>query len=175
MTSSKRITLMCGLPGCGKSTWLRKKQHPSPPVPELAGFIVLCPDDFRLVLTGKEFYRPAEDMVWSHVKTTARVLVRNHSIWIDSTNLTIGNRAQWVQIANDLSCDIECVAFNIPLEECLKRNMNRSRIVPEDVLKRMSESLVLPTWEEGFTRITRVDVDGRVEVYNQKEYVGDRN
>lgn len=137
------ITLMCGLPACGKSSYLMGFNE----------IVILCPDDFRLVLTGKDFYAPAEDSVWSHVKVAARVLAKHYPVFIDATCLTIGSRAQWVRIAKDIDVPINCIIIDTPLEVCLSRNANRERQVPEDIIRRMQENYVAPTYEEGFDNI----------------------
>lgn len=141
------ITLLCGLPGCGKSTYLESLGNKK---------VVLCPDDFRLVLTGQEYYGPAEDSVWSHVKTAARVLVKSHDIVIDATHLTPGSRGQWTRIAKQIQVPINCIYFNIPYEVCLERNNARSRVVPTDVFERMASGLIIPMKEEGFDFVRHI-------------------
>lgn len=119
------------------------------------GEIVLCPDDFRKVLTGQAYYGPAEDSVWSHVKTCARVLAgaQDRTVYIDATHLTIGSRAQWIKIAQDIDVPIRCVHFDIPFDRCLERNKQRLAVVPDSVMERMAISFVSPAVDEGFASI----------------------
>lgn len=157
---SGSITLLCGLPGCGKSTFVEGNDNLHLFLPSDITSVVLCPDDFRLVLTGKEYWLPAEDSVWSHVKTAARVLVAKHSVIIDATHLTVGSRAQWVRIAQSLKVHIWCIHFDIPFDVCWARNSARKRVVPLDVMERMRDSFEKPTLEEGFGKIVTFDHDG---------------
>lgn len=151
-TSASKLSLLCGLPCSGKSTWVQK---------QLASLenIVLCPDDFRLILTGQEFYAPAEDSVWSHVKTAARVLLKSHSnrtVIIDATHLTVGSRSQWIRMSKERQVSIDCIWFDVSLDECMRRMQHRERKIPHDVMLRMATDFVPPTVAEGFENIVKV-------------------
>lgn len=139
------ITLLCGFPGCGKTNYASI-------LPQ--DYVIICPDDFRVVLTGHEYFAPAEDAVWSHVKIAARVFVhQGKHVTIDATHLTKGSRAQWIKIANSLNVPIYCTYINTPFETCLERNNARNRVVPQDVMERMKENFDPPTQDEGFEQI----------------------
>lgn len=139
------LTLLCGFPACGKSTVAS----------EMIGVVVLCPDDFRKVLTGQDFYAPAEELVWGTVKTCARVLLRSgHTVVIDATNLTIGSRAQWIKIAGECGVPINCHWVSTGMLECKRRNAMRTRTVPDTVMDRMAETFEPPTVDEGFDHVT---------------------
>jgi predicted kinase len=143
-----KLYLTCGFPGSGKSTYLEREKQIVPHT------VVVCPDEFRKEITGQAFYGPAEESVWSHVKITARILLKQgHSVWIDATNLTPENRAQWVQIAKELNVPIFCVWFDTPFEICSERNRNREDVVPEEVMEKMLASFVPPSEEEGLVII----------------------
>jgi len=149
---------MCGLPGSGKSTYLFYR---APATLLLAAddlsTIILCPDEFRLALTGKDFHEEAEDSVSSHVKIAARVLLkRGHHVIIDEVNLTIAKRKEWVTIAKDTGVYIHCLWQNVPFEVSIERNKNRSRIVPDAVMTQMMADFVPPTISEGFTSVQRL-------------------
>lgn len=121
------ITILCGISGSGKSTWVSKNGQ---------NYVVLCPDDFRKVLTGQDFYGPAEEAVWSCVKTTARVLagMQNRDILIDATAVSVGQRSQWVRMAKELGVPVHCVMLDVPVEICKQRNLTRDRQVPDMVI-----------------------------------------
>ena len=142
---------MCGYPGSGKSTYLSQTQHLG---------IILCPDDFRLVLTGQTFYGPAEDSVWSHVKVAARVLLKNqyqHHVIIDATHLTQGSRKSWIKLANETQVDIHCWWQNVPVDVAIERNRSRKQdAVPDEVMDNMISSFVPPDIEEGFSRVVDI-------------------
>ncbi len=145
------ITLLCGLPASGKSTWVSKNRP---------GSVVLCPDDYRLIVTGQDYHGPSEDLIWSHVKITARVLagLQNKNVVIDATCITRWSRGQWISIANDIGVPIDCIVFNVSLEDCRKRNRNRARVVPDHILERMDFQFntAKPSQAEGFSSVEEI-------------------
>lgn len=148
------LTILCGISGSGKSTWVKENGQ---------NYVVLCPDDFRKVLTGQDFYGPAEEVVWACVKTAARVLAghQNCDILIDATAVSVGQRSQWVRMSQELDIPIHCVVLDVPLEICKERNAARERKVPESVIERQAELLEQPTEAEGFCTVRIVNEYGR--------------
>ena len=79
--------------------------------------------------------------------------------YIDATNLTRAERRPYLKLAKLYNCRIEAVFFDVPVEECQRRNRQRAasafggRLVPEDVIERMAARLQPPSVEEGFARV----------------------
>jgi len=156
--SNAMLTIMCGIPGSGKTTELMNWQRSQPDV-------VLCPDEFRRVLTGQDYYGPAQDSVWSHVKTAARVLLgHGYDIIIDGTHLTVASRRSWIMIAKETGKLVDCIWLNIPFATCIARNQARDRVVPDEVVNRMCSVFVPPSVSEGFSNILEIREDGSREV-----------
>jgi len=151
------ITLLCGISGSGKSTWAKKARI----AVDTPQYIVLCPDEFRMAITGQDFYLGAEEAVWSAVKTAARVLVgsQKHAILIDATAITVGQRGQWIRIAKELEVPIHCLVFDVPFGICQERNQERIRFVPEEVLNRQANLFECPTEAEGFASVRKIESD----------------
>lgn len=147
------LTVMCGFPGSGKSTHLSKFDLSSK---YWARTVILCPDDFRLALTGQQYYGTAEDMVWSHVKIAARVLLkREHHVIIDGTHLTPGSRKSWIKLAKGIGVDVDCRWQKVLPDVARKRNRARPgrQIVPELEMDRMIRSFRDPMVDEGFSDV----------------------
>jgi predicted kinase len=156
-TSMRTIILLCGIPGSGKSTFVMDYKK--------KGFTILCPDVYRLVITGQEYYSPAEDIVWAHVKTTARtLLVSDQNVIIDATMLTKRSREEWIRIGDEFEAQKEVITFVTKEEICRERNMNRSRIVPDGVLAGQIHKFCVPSIVEGFDKISFVDLDKQIPV-----------
>ncbi|MFA5234740.1 MAG: ATP-binding protein [Sulfurimonas sp.] len=154
------LTILCGFPGCGKSTYVAGLQN---------GAIVICPDDFRVIMTGQNFYAPAEEAVWSAVKTAVRaLLLHKYDVIIDETSLTVGQRAQWIGIANEWSSQIKCIWFNVPVEVCRARNTQRDKVVPDDAFNRLVGSFVPPIMDEGFDEIVELSGIRNVQAESPK-------
>jgi predicted kinase len=98
--------------------------------------------------------------IHAHVFATARYLLRQRLAirqpitYVDATHLTRAERRPYIEIAEWYGCDIEAIFFDIPLEECLRRNALRERIVPSDAIRAMAAKLQIPELAEGFTRVT---------------------
>jgi predicted kinase len=74
--------------------------------------------------------------------------------YVDATNLTPYLRRPYVKLAGLFDADIEAVFFDVPVGECIRRNSGRKRVVPDEVIQKMSERLVAPVVGEGFSRVS---------------------
>ena len=143
---SKKIYILCGVPGSGKSTWARKQ------VEELDGKgIIISRDAIRFsMLNDNDAYFAHEDEVFDEFirQTQEAINDQEHtSIFIDATHLNEKNRNKVLSRVWRLGDDVVIgVYFDIPLEECLRRNALRTgrALVPETVIKNMYESLTKP-------------------------------
>lgn len=137
--------MLVGLPASGKSTWAANQTAP-----------VLSSDTTRALLCGDETNQSINRLVFSTMREVLkrRVEAGAAETVIDSTALSPRERRCWIRLAELHDCDAEAVFFDVPLEECLRRNALRARQVPEEVLRRMSARLIPPALREGFGRIT---------------------
>ena len=142
-----RLYVLVGLPGSGKTTWLRQQGKPS-----------LSSDAIRETVTGDEANQDQNRLVFSVLRSLARVRLAAGcaETWIDSTALTRRERRSWIRLAEMHGCAVEAVFFDTPLEVCRSRNAARERKVPGEVMERMAARLTPPALEEGFDRITVV-------------------
>lgn len=139
-----KLGLTAGLPGSGKSTWLREQGLPA-----------LSSDSVRHLLTGDETNQNINRLVFRTLRRLceARLEAGMAETWIDSTALAPWERRCWVRWAELNGCGIECVYFDVPLEECLRRNAARGRTVPEAAMQAMAARLVRPSAGEGFDSV----------------------
>jgi predicted kinase len=76
--------------------------------------------------------------------------------YIDATALTRWERRCWVRFAELHECQVEVLFFDVGVEECLRRNRGRERVVPEEVLRKMAGRMERPEVGEGFERVVVV-------------------
>ena len=153
-----KLTIFCGIPGSGKSTFYKKYDYRDH---WFDSTIRISLDDFRKLMTGKDFHPPFEPVVQAWAEQTGRYLLsQGHHVVVDATYVRRSLRQKWVKLAQEYRAGVECVWFNIPWHVCVERNDNRERKVPVDVLKRMSENFEEPSLIEGFDRLFKVDENG---------------
>lgn len=147
MDVGKKLIVLVGLPGSGKSTWAAGQ-----------GVGVLSSDAVRELLTDSAENQEVNRLVFPTLRflLTMRMQAGARATILDATSLTPKERRAWVRTAKDLGSQAEAVFFDTPLAVCKQRNAARSRVVPEDVMDRFAARLVPPSEAEGFTRITVV-------------------
>lgn len=147
MKPRPKVILLVGLPGSGKTHYVEEMRAPA-----------LSSDELRRVLSDD----PENQTIHRRVFGVLRELLK-HRIelgrpvtYIDATNLTPSERRPYLKMAEQLDCDIEAVFFDVPIEECQRRNRLRHRVVPEEVIQHMAERLVRPSVDEGFSSVTTI-------------------
>jgi predicted kinase len=165
----RKIILTKGLPGSGKSTWAKKyiKDH--------ANTKRVNRDDLRSMI---------DDGVWSDKNEKKIVSIRNGiirglvlggaDVIIDETNLSPKSVEALLEFLHEVEKEvplkIEWKDFtDVPVEECIKRDLKRSASVGEAVIRRFYKQHLAPREEEEPELLTPnpdlqpcilIDVDG---------------
>jgi predicted kinase len=124
------------LPGCGKSTEALKmlEEHPD-------RYRRVNKDSIRTMLIGPRVAFYAEAMVESIQNHCMEIaLAKGFDVICDNTNLKEKYYLDACAVAKRVG-DVQIIEryFDVPLEECLKRNAGRPNPVPEDVIRGMWE------------------------------------
>jgi len=138
------VTLLSGLPGSGKDTWLTGNA---------AGRAVISLDDLR----EERDVDPAgpQGMVIAAAKEQARVLLRAHRpfIW-NATNVSHQLRSQLIDLFAAYRAKVRIVYLEAPEDEADRRNRARADPVPAGAIARMRDR-----WEPpDLTECHRLDV-----------------
>ena len=139
-----RIVITVGLPGSGKSTYLKRR-----------GVNAISSDEIRHLIADDS----EDQSVHAQVFATIRYLIRQRIAagrvvtYVDATHLTRWERRPYVRLARKYGCEVEAIFFDVPVETCVRRNRRRGRVVPEEVIRAMAELMEPPTVGEGLARI----------------------
>lgn len=148
-----KVIIGVGIPGCGKTTYLK-------PFAAEQGLVYVNPDDIRQELTGSASDHTQEIKVWRLVHERLVAGLQNTGVVIDATHTRIRDRRQIIKLCNQHGAkEIIAYWFNPNLKKCLERNAKRQRVVPEEALRKMHNRLNLnpPTTAEGFTKVIEIN------------------
>lgn len=131
----KRLILLVGVPGSGKTTLARKLIK--------KGFERLCADDIRHELYGDAAQQGDAKQVMSvFFKRLENQLEAGRNIVVDNMNVKIEHRKEIIDRAEQFKySDIQLWVLDTPLTVCLERNKQRQRQVPEEVITRSFNTL----------------------------------
>lgn len=159
-----RAILLCGIPGCGKSTHARKLYEEA--IADGTEARIFSSDAIREELYGdesivgdsKEVFRIMNERFIKYVEAHP-----NATAIYDATNLTVKTRKAWIAMLKKSStvCHFECHFIACRISECKRRQFSRDRQVPEEVIERMVRQFQAPFYNEGWDTI-RIIVGGKL-------------
>ena len=132
------VTMMSGLPGSGKDTWLATIR-PNLPIVSLDG------------VRGELEIDPTEDQgeVVQVGRERCRELLRSgRSFAFNATNLMRLTRQRWINLFADYDARTEVVYVEPPMEVILAQNKRRERPVPDKVIRGLAARCEPPTIAE---------------------------
>ena len=138
----KTLYMMIGLPGSGKSTWLKTYANNG---------VIISRDAIRFAMIGEdEPYFSKETEVFNRFIENIQECIDNDSvenIYIDATHVTEAGRNKVLNRLNLDKVDKKCaVLATTPLHTCLLRNSLREGCerVPESAINNMALSFEWP-------------------------------
>lgn len=143
---NKQLYLMCGAPGSGKSTWLRKHVEGNPDA------AIVSRDEIRF-----SYMNSKDDHYFSHetevfnefIETIQNYLDSPEgpmSVYADATHLTEKSRLKVLRRLRLDNVDVTVIVIRASLEETIKRNHKRPyhAVVPDNIVTRMWNSFERP-------------------------------
>ncbi len=132
------VTVMSGLPGSGKDTWLAA-HRPGLPIVSL--------DDIRAELDVEAVDKQGE--VIQLARERCRELLRSgQSFAFSATSLLRQTRRRWIDLFADYAARIEIVYVEPPMPVIIAQNKRRERSVPENIIRELADKCEPPTWAE---------------------------
>lgn len=142
----KKITIMGGMPRCGKSTWVNKYK---------GNAVVVSADDLRYLVYNQRFWKDGEPLVWSIRNIMLKYLMQQGvDIIIDDTNTLRQFRAPVIKMAKEFGYYIVGnMITEVSVDECIERAIitGQDDLVP--VIKKMHGQIEHFSGHEGFDEI----------------------
>lgn len=132
------VTLMSGLPGAGKDTWLAKHR---PGLPVVALDAIRDTLDIEATDNQGEVIQVAREQCREHLRA-------GRDFAFNATNITRQMRQRWIDLFADYGAQIAIVYIEPSIGSILSRNKRRTNSVPEKVILRLLEKLEPPTITE---------------------------
>ena len=159
---------MCGVPGSGKSTWVRER------IAKYGGYHI-SRDEIRFAILDKyggDYFSHEDEVINTFYNNINELLDSDEEcmdIYVDATHLT---RAARLNVLNKIRKDnayLIAVWFDVPLELCLYRNNQRTgrAKVPAKTIGDMYNRFSKPS-KYDFDEVWRVDAEGKEA---KKEYL----
>lgn len=135
-----KLYMLIGLPASGKSTYAKT----------LDGTI-FSSDALRAELWGDEATQGDNQVLFTELHRRIKDCLRSGQNAIyDACNINYKKRMAFLKELTHIDCEKICIFIAVPYEECIKRNKERDRVVPEYVIERMYKNFTAPYWYEGW-------------------------
>lgn len=142
-----KLVMLCGIPGCGKSTFANKLMREEE-------FIHLSSDGIREEIYGDENEQgnPKEVFEIMHSRMIEN-LKEGKSVIYDATNTSRKRRRHVLQLLKKIDCKKEIVYFNIGHRTAKILDARRERQVGHHVIDRMYRTMQIPQRHEGWDSV----------------------
>lgn len=171
----RKVLILKGLPGSGKSTIARQMMETA-----LGNWKRINKDELRAMLDNNSWSGKNEDYVLNvRDFLILQALNSDKNVIIDDTNLHPKHQeriqklvTEWNQGKNLQECAIVEVQFiNTPIEECIRRDLQRTNSVGEKVIRKMysqflREKPVVVKHNLNSPDAIIVDMDGTLAIHN---------
>lgn len=149
----KKFIMLIGVPGSGKSTWIKNYVSDYPTMiissdKHIEKFAKI--DGITYSEAFPKYAKKATELMYKDLDTALKM---DFDIIWDQTNLTKKIRSNKLKNIPEGYIK-EAIFFEVPdnLEERLKTRVGK--YIPDDVMVRMKNDLTIPTTDEGFSKIT---------------------
>lgn len=134
----RKVFIMVGIPGSGKSHYCREQEDIL--VNEQYSVLVVSADNYFTDAHGNYNFDPTKlsqahgDCLREFMSAASSEVEYFHAIFVDNTNLSAVEIAPYYAIAKAYDYEVELVFFRTPLDVCLSRNTHN---VPAHTMLRM--------------------------------------
>lgn len=141
-----KLVIMVGLPGSGKSTYVKKHYK---------DYKIFSSDHYRKIILGDENNQSNSPRIFAALfNDLATALEKGYDCVVDATNCKYKSRVMAIQLGKKYNCTIEAVVIHQPIEVCIDQDKKRNRTVGEAVIKKFASGYKFPQYWEGFDIIS---------------------
>lgn len=142
-----KLFMMIGIPASGKTSLAEQ-------IAKSEDAEIVSSDNIRKELYGDENIQGDSNEVFKIVENRIIDGLKNNKNMIyDATNINYKRRMAFLQKIKKIKIEKIAIMVATPYEDCLIRNSQRERKVPEEVIKRMYNNFYVPQYFEGFDDI----------------------
>lgn len=136
------LYVLCGVPGCGKSTWARNYMRAQDEQGHDVRYVSRDEIRFSILKDEEDYFAHENEVFNKFVGTIYTTLVDGFDVIADATHLNPKSRAKLIRAIDaraHVDYQIVYVSFNVPYEICKERNAQRTgrALVPETNLEQM--------------------------------------
>lgn len=140
----KNLVLLAGVPGSGKSTWLKKHLED--------GDAYVSRDEvrFSIIKDDEDYFSHETEVFDKFIAEIEEKLNEGKRVFADATHINWASRRKVLErIHHKDEIDIDVYVFMTSLSTCLERNSKREgrARVPDSAIRRMSAQLTDPAHE----------------------------
>jgi predicted kinase len=168
---TKRVMILKGLPGCGKSTWAKTEQRRYP-----GKYKRINKDELRAMLDDGQHSKPNEAFVLKvRDLLITEALATGYSVISDDTNLHPKHETQIRELVKGLGVEVAIKDFtDVPVETCIERDLQREQSVGEKVIRQMYRQFlrpapVPPAYDPELPDAVICDLDGTLALLNGRD------
>lgn len=144
--SKNKFNMLCGLPGAGKTTLAKRLLDENT--------VWLSSDKIREEFYGAEEEQGNAGVVFSKMKKrTIQALKEGKNVIYDACNINSKRRIGLLNEIKKINCVKKCIICATPYTKCIERDMSRSRVVKEHIVRQMYLSWNPPYYYEGWDEI----------------------
>lgn len=136
------LVITRGLPGSGKTTLARAWVAEAP-----SARTRVNRDDLRANLYGRQTgldYAQEQSVTAAQHAAVRALLTVGRDVIVDDTHLRLRHARAWADLAVELGATFEVIDMKTPVDECVRRDAARDRVVGADAIRRMAAQFRMP-------------------------------